>query len=106
MLLKSLVSSAARGSISITSGVSERNSAAARSRARALVPDTICGSVEISSSATPSATRSGQKATSTSMPSRASAAAMRSVVPGYTVLRSTKSCPLRRNVRSAAIRSS
>ena len=58
------------------------NSAPARLRACGVRAETICGSDESSSIAFPSATRSGQKATETSLPAEATMSRIFSVVPG------------------------
>ena len=63
--MKSLASSASSGWSSTTVSVRRPNSAAARFRAPSVRAATICGSVNSSVMACPSAMRSGQKATST-----------------------------------------
>ena len=62
--------------------VSRRNSALARSAPRAVRAETICGSSNSSVIALPSAMRSGQKATSMSMPSAATVFSTSAVTPG------------------------
>ena len=74
----------------------------ARSSARLERDATICGSSKSSIIALPSAMRSGQNATSTSSPRRATRRSTMAVTPGYTVLRSTRSWP---STRLAAISS-
>ncbi len=59
-------------------------------------PDTICGSVCSSSMALPSAIRSGQKLTSSTLPCLVSSRSTRAVTPGYTVERITRCWPSRR----------
>ncbi len=94
--MNSLASSASSGDSSTTAGVSRPNSAAARLSACGDRAETICGRVNSSVIALPSAIRSGQNATGTSAPRPAIIFSTRAVTPGKTVERRTMSCPSRR----------
>ena len=79
--------------MAMTCGVSVSKSSRARATPSLVKLETICGSERSSFIAKPSAMRSGQKASSTSLPSARSHLRNFSVIPGYTVLRKTTSCP-------------
>ena len=74
----------------------------ARSRPRADRLATICGSSYSSVIAWPSAIRSGQNATSMSMPRLATSFSAIAVVPGVTVLRRIRICPSRNRPEQSA----
>ena len=80
--MNSLASSASLLEVRIVFAARRPNSASARSPAAAVSAPMIWGSEWSSSSAWPSAIRSGQNATSTRQPRSSSAAATYSVVPG------------------------
>ena len=82
VLVNSLASSASLLVVRRVLAASRPNSASARSAAAAVSAPMIWGSVWSSSSAWPSAIRSGQNATSTRRPRSSRAAATYSVVPG------------------------
>ena len=82
VLVNSLASSASSGSSGTIVSVRCRNSASARASAPGVRAATICGSVNSSVIARPSAIRSGQNATSTARPLPASSFSVSAVTPG------------------------
>ena len=95
--MNSFASSASSGDSSTIFSVRCENSARPAPCCPRVRPETICGRVNSSVIALPSAIRSGQNATSISTPSPATIFSTSAVTPGNTVERSTSSCPSRRN---------
>ncbi len=95
-LAKIFVNSASRGESGMIKCAIFSKSRVAMATARSLQPETICGNSVSSCMAFPSATRSGQKATTTSLPVAATISPSFVVIPGKTVLRRTMHWPSRR----------